>query len=128
VRWALRVLTLAAVAATAIMGGQRYLYCRAMGEIMTDTTCSCAQPKSSEDGAVAIGPRDCFEVRQLHRLVSFTIASDFVVPPAGLVATLPAPVVDTAPSSAVLTYVAHPIRAGPFSPTSRRSQLMVFLT
>jgi hypothetical protein len=113
---------------TAIMGGQRYLYCRAMGEIMTDTMCSCAQPKSGEDGAVAVGPSDCFEVRELSRLVSFTVDGDFVVPAAGLRATLPAPVVDTPPSSAVFTFADRPIRAGPFSPTAHRSQLMVFLT
>jgi hypothetical protein len=115
------------VALTAMMGGQRYLYCRAMGEIMTET-CDCARTHTDESGGVAIGANDCFEVRYLGRLVSFTIGSEFVVPPAGLLATLPAPAVEMPPSNAGITSVEHPIRAGPHSPTASRSQLMVFLT
>jgi hypothetical protein len=129
VRWSLRALTLAAVALTAIMGGQRYLYCRAMDEIMTEATCDCSKSHSNENGADAISVlNDCFEVRYLSRLVTFTVGDELMVPPASLLTTLAVPAVEVPPPNAVLTAAEHPIRAGPLSPAASRSQLMVFLT
>jgi hypothetical protein len=99
-----------------------------MDEIMTETTCDCAQSHSDEDGVDAIVLNDCFEVRYLKRLVSFTVGGEFVVPPARLLAMLPLPAIEVPPSNAVMTAAEQPIRAGPISPTASRSQLMVFLT
>ena len=127
-RWSLRAVTLAAVTLTAILGGQRYFYCRAMAEIMPPT-CHCARASADEAGTTAVGVlNDCFEVRFLDRLVSFTIADDIAVPAAGLVAILPPAAPATPLVTANLKRTEHPIRAGPFSPTASRSQLMVFLT
>ena len=128
-RWVLRALTLAAVTLTATMGGQRYFYCRAMDEIMAETTCDCGQGSADDQGTTAVGAlNDCFEVRFLDRMVSFTTGDDFAVPPASLVAILPATVPITTPVTASLTRADPPIRAGPFSPAASRAQLMVFLT
>ena len=128
-RGLLGAVTLAVVALTAILGGQRYFYCRAMDEIMTRTTCDCAQVSADQEDHTAVGAlNDCFEVRFLDRLVSFTIGDDIAVPAASLVAILP----PTAPAASLVTAnlkrTEHPIRAGPFSPTASRAQLMVFLT
>ncbi len=71
---------------------------------------------------------DCFEVRFLDRLVSFTVGTELAVPAAGLFAILPPQSPQMTPSNAVLTGVDHPIRAGPLSATASRAQLMVFLT
>ncbi len=129
VRWLLRAVTLAAIMATAILGGQRYFYCRAMNEIMTQVTCDCGQASADDEGQTAVGVlNDCFDVRFLGRLVSFTIAADIAVPAAGLVALSPPVVPVTPPAMASLKGADHPIRAGPFSPTGSRAQLMVFLT
>ena len=128
-RWLLCATTLVAVAMTAIMGGQRYLYCRAMEEIMSATTCECAPGPEDVDrpGGAAI-LNDCFEVRFLHRLVSFTITEHPPVPEATLVAILPPAPQIAPPLRAIFTKAEHPIRAGPFSPSASRAQLMVFLT
>jgi hypothetical protein len=129
VRWSLRAVTLAAVTLTAILGGQRYFYCRAMDEIMAPSTCDCAQASADGAGATAVGVlNDCFEVRFLDRLVSFTVGHDIAVPAASLVAILPPAIPVTPMVTANLKRTEQPIRAGPFSPTASRSQLMVFLT
>ena len=125
----LRALTLVAVTLTATMGGQRYFYCRAMDEIMTETSCDCGEGSVDDEGGTAVGAlNDCFEVRFLDRLVSFTTGDDFPVPPASLVAILSITTPITTPVTASLTRADHPIRAGPFSPAASRAQLMVFLT
>jgi len=129
VRWSLAAVTLAAVALTAIMGGQRYFYCRAMDQIMSETTCDCGRASIDDGDETAVGIlNDCFEVRFLDRMVSFTVDGDFAVPATHLLAILPIPAPDMPPSNAILTGAEHPIRAGPLSPTASRSKLMVFLT
>ena len=98
---------------------------------MTHTRCACAPAPSDdqEQGQARIGIlNDCFETRFVHRLVSFTIGGDLAIPAAMLTAVLPAPYVAPPSSSVVFADAAHPIRAGPFSPTAMRAQLMVFLT
>jgi len=128
-RWVLRALTLVAVTLTATMGGQRYFYCRAMDEIMTETSCDCGQGSVDDEGGTAVGAlNDCFEVRFLDRLVSFTIGDDIAVPAASLVAILSPAAPVTLPATASLKRADRPIRAGPFSPAASRAQLMVFLT
>jgi hypothetical protein len=128
-RWSLGVLTVTAVALTAVMGGQRYLYCRAMDQIMTQTTCECAGATADAEGQGSPGIfADCFEVRFLEHLVSFTVGADFAVPAAPLLAVLPVPGPALTPAGVLLGDADHPIRAGPFSPTASRAQLMVFLT
>jgi hypothetical protein len=118
-----------AVALATILGGQRYLYCRAMDQIMTHAACECARTYSSgQDCAVLDALNDCFEVRVLGRLVSFTVAADPGVPTAPLVAVLPAFPLELPRTNALLASADHPIRAGPFSPSAVRAQLMVFLT
>ena len=119
-RWLLCATTLVAVAMAAIMGGQRYLYCRAMDEIMSETTCDCASgPRDVAGQGDAAILNDCFEVRFLHRLVSFTITEHERVPEANLVAILPLPPVLAPPLQAPFTKAEQPIRAGPFSPRHR---------
>jgi hypothetical protein len=62
------VLTLVALILSSVLGGQRYLYCRAMGEIMTPT-CDCARAHAPEQGQPWTSiESDCFEVRTLDRL------------------------------------------------------------
>ena len=96
---------------------------------MTPSHCPCAQTPSDEQGHPNIRIlNDCFEARVLGRLVSFTMGSDFAVPAATLTAMLPAAHLVPASNDAILTGGDHPIRAGPFSPTALRAQLMVFLT
>ena len=124
----LSVATLAAVTLAALFGGQRYFYCHAMGEIMEPTTCACARTPSHDEDRTTVGAlNDCFEVRFLDRLVSFTIGDDVSVPAASVMAMLP-PNTSVMPASASPRRADHPIRAGPFSPTASRAQLMVFLT
>jgi hypothetical protein len=118
---------IAAVALATILGGQRYLYCRSMGEIMTRATCECAQQHS--EGAASISVLyDCFDVRYLDRLLSNTAAAGLDVAGAPFVAVLPAPGADALPPAPTVVRAEHPIRAGPYSPTAARSRLMVFLT
>jgi len=129
VRWLLRAVTLAAVTMTAILGGQRYFYCRAMDEVMSPATCGCAQATADAEGKTTVGLlNDCFEVRYLDRLVSFTIGNDIVVPAPSLLTFLPPAPPVTPLATASLKRADHPIRAGPFSPTASRAHLMVFLT
>ena len=120
--------TIVAVALATLFGGHRYLYCRPMNRIVANTDCPCARGPKEAPNAPAISVlNDCFELRVIHRLASFTVGSDVAVPPATLMARLPA--FDMmAPRSGGLTHGAdQPIRAGPFSPTALRAQLMVFL-
>jgi hypothetical protein len=123
-------ITVVAVALTVLVGGRRYFYCRSMDQVMTQTTCDCARAPADKDGrAAALTPlNDCFEVRFLGRLVSFTLGAELAVPAAGLVAVLPVHQVELRPSNLLCTGLDHPIRAGPVSPTATRAQLMVFLT
>jgi hypothetical protein len=125
----LSAVTLVAVALATLLGGQRYFYCRAMDQIMSHPTCECAQAHNDELDCVAINAaNDCFEVRSLHRLVSFTVGSDLGVPAAGLVGVLPAFDPEFPSSKGVVMGAEHPIRAGPYSPAAARANLMVFLT
>jgi hypothetical protein len=121
--------TIVAVTLATFLGGHRYLYCRPMNRIVANTNCPCARAPEEAPNAPAVSPvNDCFELRVLHRLVSFTLGSDLAVPPAMLWARLP-PTHFIAPQPGALTHGAdQPIRAGPFSPTALRAQLMVFLT
>jgi hypothetical protein len=119
---------IAAIALATVFGGQRYLYCRSMGEVMTGATCQCAQHHDSE-GATSISVLyDCFDVRYLDRLLSNTAAAGLDIAGAPFVAELPALGVDALPSSSAVVRAEHPIRAGPYSPSAARSRLMVFLT
>jgi hypothetical protein len=128
-RGALALLTVAAVALATVLGGQRYLYCLAMDQIMTEATCACAQSHADAEEQLALRVDNrCFEVRFLGRLVSFTVADALAVPSTPLVAILAVPSLAVPPSSALLAGADHPIRAGPFSPTANRAKLMVFLT
>jgi hypothetical protein len=128
-RSALALCTVIAVLLATLFGGQRYFYCRPMDRIMTHTHCACAQTASDEDGRVRIGVlNDCFETRFVHRLVSFTIGADLAIPAARLTTVLPVAHVAAPRSNLIFANTAHPIRAGPFSPTALRAQLMVFLT
>jgi hypothetical protein len=100
-----------------------------MNRIMASTNCPCAQAPQGAPNAPAVGiVNDCFEVRVLHRLVSFTVGSDLAVPPAMLLARLPPTHLTAPPAGGLPQDADHPIRAGPFSPTAVRAQLMVFLT
>lgn len=122
------------VALATVLGGHRYFYCRPMGRIMVPSNCPCARAQAAERvaadrSAVAIGVlNDCFELRILDRLVSSTLRSDFAVPAASLIAKLPAPSVMRPQFSVSAVGPDQPIRAGPYSPTAIRAQLMVFLT
>jgi hypothetical protein len=128
-RSALASCTITAVILTTLLGGQRYFYCRPMDRIMTHTHCACAQTPSDDDGQTRIGVlNDCFETRFVRRLVSFTIGADLAIPPATMTAVLTAAHVAPPLSNLIFAETAHPIRAGPFSPTALRAQLMVFLT
>jgi len=125
----LSAITVTAVVLTAILGGQRYLYCRSMNQVMARATCECARTHVGEVGVASLGvDTDCFEVRELGRLVTFALPGDMAVPAAALMAILPPPVPEGVPSEAFTTGASHPIRAGPFSPTAARAHLMVFLT
>src|ERR1041384_8038637 len=125
----LSAITVTAVILTAILGGQRYLYCRSMDQVMTRATCACARTHVAEVGVALLGvDTDCFEVRELGRLVTFALPGDMAVPAAAFVAILPPPVPEGVPSEAFTTGAIHSIRAGPFSPTAARVRLMVFLT
>ena len=129
VRAALALCTVTAIILATLLGGQRYFYCRPMNRIMTHTHCACAETPSDEQGQARIGIlNDCFETRFVHRLVSFMIGDDLAIPAATLTAVLPAAHVAPPSSDVVFAETAHPIRAGPFSPTALRAQLMVFLT
>ena len=128
-RHALGLTTVLAMTLATLFGGHRYLYCRPMNRIVANTNCPCARAPKEAPSTPALGVvNDCYEVRVLHRLVSFTVASDLAVPPATLLVRLP-PTHFMAPQPGVLTHGAdQPIRAGPFSPAALRAQLMVFLT
>ena len=111
-----------------LLGGQRYFYCRMMNEVMSPAECACATPIDRQE-QVAIGAsHDCLELRTLDRLHSYTVGADWVVPPASLVATLPAPLPACTPEGRQAVTNDHPIRAGPESPAAARARLMVFLT
>jgi hypothetical protein len=126
---ALALFTVTAVLLATLLGGQRYFYCRPMDRIMAHTHCACAQTASDEEGQSRIGVlNDCFETRFVHRLLSFTIGADLAIPAPPLTAVLPAAHLAPPPSNLIFTDAEHPIRAGPFSPTALRAQLMVFLT
>jgi hypothetical protein len=128
-RWSLYAVTLAAVTFTAILGGQRYFYCRAMDQIMSETCCGCTRDHVDRSDQTSVGSlNDCVEVRFLRRMVSFTVVADFSVPAAGLVGILPSPALEVGPFHVTRTGLEHSIRAGPRSPAASRSQLMVFLT
>jgi hypothetical protein len=121
-------IALAALALTAVLSGQQYFYCRAMGAIMRDRGCACAQVERHEQGGAAVGvPFDCFELRALGRVASFTVGPDFAVPAAPLTALVAAPPAPLVPANAISSVADHPIRAGPYSPSALRAQLMVFL-
>ena len=119
----------ASVLLTAILGGQRYLYCRAMNEVMTRANCACACSHTPDDGTTSVtGDNACVEARELGRLVSFSLVEGLTIPPAAVLAVLPAPAPQPILSDSRANGASHPIRAGPFFPTSSRSHLMVFLT
>lgn len=128
-RRALGLMTIVAVTLATLFGGHRYLYCRPMNRIVANTNCPCARAPKEAPNAPAVGlVNDCFELRVIDRLVSFIVGSDLAIPPAMLLARLP-PTHVMASQAGVLTHGAdRPIRAGPFSPTALRAQLMVFLT
>jgi hypothetical protein len=118
-----------AVALATIVGGQRYLYCRGMEQIMTGAACACATPDTRGQEGAALGAlNDCLEIRVLGRLLASAAAGHPAVPAAAWVAVLPAAPSELPRSSAPVVGVDHPIRAGPFSPSAVRAQLMVFLT
>jgi hypothetical protein len=120
--------TLAAVVMATILGGQRYFYCRPMDRVMTDIHCPCAQSTTDDEHATSFRIlNDCFEVRILPRLISSTIGNDLAVPTATLIAMLPAAHWVSSYSGRSVARADHPIRAGPYSPTALRAQLMVFL-
>ena len=133
-RRALGFATVLAVALATILGGHRYFYCRPMARIMVPMHCPCARAQNADRHTTdrptaAVGPlNDCFELRVLDRLDSSTVGTDFAVPAAPLMAKLPAPSVLAAASSVLSQGADQPIRAGPYSPTALRAQLMVFLT
>lgn len=128
VRSVLALCTAAAIVFVTILGGQRYFYCRPMDRIMAPTHCPCAQTPPSEQGHASVRAlNDCFEARVLGRLVSFTMGGDLAIPAAALTAMLPAAHLTPPRHGAILAGADHQIRAGPFSPTSLRAQLMVFL-
>ena len=128
-RRALGFVTVLAVTLATFFGGHRYLFCRPMNRIVTETDCPCVRASKKIPSAPAIGVvNDCFEVRVIQRLVSFTIGSDFAVPPAIPMARLPAFHLLSPQADSLARRAEHPIRAGPFSPTAVRAQLMVFLT
>jgi hypothetical protein len=119
----------ASVLLTAVLGGQRYLYCRAMNEVMTRANCACACSHTPDDGTTSVtSDNACVEARELGRLVSFSLVEGLTIPPAAVLAVLPAPAPQPVLSDSRATGASHPIRAGPFFPTSSRSHLMVFLT
>ena len=127
-RWMLWAITIAAVGLATVLGGKQYLYCRAMDQIMTQANCDCARTHSDDGDQTAVGAlNDCFEVRALGRLVSFTVGSDFAVPEARLVAILPDFAQGPLRANALITGDELPIRAGPRSPAAARALLMVFL-
>ena len=128
-RQALGFVTVLALTLATFFGGQRYLFCRPMNRIVTETDCPCVRASKKSPSAPAIGVvNDCFELRVIQRLVSFTIGSDFAVPPAALTSRLPAFNILSPRADSVAHRADQPIRAGPFSPTAIRAQLMVFLT
>jgi hypothetical protein len=128
-RSALGAVTVLAVTAAALFGGRTYLFCRAMNCIMSEPACCCAHVERSETGqAAAQAGGNCFEVRVVAGLVSFTIASDVAVAAASLSGVLPTVPLRVPQSAAVRDDGARAIRAGPFSPTASRANLMVFLT
>jgi len=126
-RGSFALVTVLVVALSATMGGQRYLLCRAMNEIM-EPTCPCAQRAANDEQPSNRIFNDCFDVRYLDRLGSFTVGADFAVPAAPLVAVLPTPSPVSRPARVVFENSEQPIRAGPFSPAANCAQLMVFLT
>jgi hypothetical protein len=129
-RKAFAALTLTVLFVAMALGGRSYLYCRAMGEIMTTASiCACATIHTESTGQASFEANpDCLERRSLDKLVSFTTAASYVVQAAPLLATLPATWPLSAQSLAPAERAEHPIRAGPHGPTSSRAKLMVFLT
>jgi hypothetical protein len=129
VRRLLGVATITAVALATVLGGHRYLFCRTMGEVMTRATCECAQRHIDDESGTAVSPlNDCFEVRFVDRLSSATVDPTVIIAAAPILAVLPIEGFALWPSKSVVTRADHPIRAGPYSPTAVRAQLMVFLT
>ena len=126
-RGGLALVTVLVVTLSAIMGGQRYLFCHSMNEIM-EPTCPCALRAASDEQPSNRIFNDCFEVRYLDRLASFVVGADFAVPAAALVAVLPTPSPLSRPARVVFENTEQAIRAGPFSPAANCAQLMVFLT
>ena len=122
-------MTIAAVALASVFGGQQYLYCRAMGEVMARGACECGQREVAEGyGASLVVFNDCFDVRFLDRLLSTSGGGNLVIAGPSLVAVLPANDSQPHPAKAVVQQAEHPIRAGPYSPAAVRARLMVFLT
>jgi hypothetical protein len=112
------------------LGGRSYVYCRAMGEVMTAlSTCSCATVHVESGGQASWRSNpDCLERRSLDKLVSFTTSASYIVQAAPLVALLPALSPAPAQASTFIPHVEHLIRAGPHGPASSRAKLMVYLT
>src|SRR5438105_7137248 len=66
-------LVVSSVLLAAMLGGQRYLYCYSMNEVMTRATCACATAHAPDE-ATSVGiQNDCFEARMLGRLASFAL-------------------------------------------------------
>ncbi|HEY3592504.1 MAG TPA: hypothetical protein VGL13_01470 [Polyangiaceae bacterium] len=126
----LGALMLVVIALAAGFGGHRYYYCRAMGEVMNDAaTCACATPTPDRDTRRSFrASNDCFELRSLDKLVSFTTASAPVVHAAPVMGILPPPIALTPDLSAAAERAHRAIRAGPLLPPVPRAALMVFLT
>jgi hypothetical protein len=128
-RSVLGAIMVVAVALAALFGGRTYLFCRAMNRVMSEPACCCSHAERPAPGQAAVDARpQCFEVRVVSGLVSFTIGSDLAVAPAGLLGLLPAVPPEVASSAVVRDDGARAIRAGPFSPAALRASLMVYLT
>lgn len=129
-RRAIAALTLQVLFLAMALGGRSYVYCRAMGEVMTAvSTCTCAAVQVQADGQASWQANpDCFEHRSHDKLVSFTTSASYVVQAAPLVALLAPTSPGPAEASTVTSRAEHPIRAGPHGPTSSRAMLMVYLT
>jgi hypothetical protein len=126
-RW-FGVLFATALLLTTLLGGQQYFYCRVMGRVMP-RTCACATAHvDPSEGSVDVVHNDCWELRSVARLLSLGAPNGIDVHPASIAAIVP-PIFSAPVSSAPCAFtVRHPIRAGPYSPTSARSKLMVYLT
>jgi hypothetical protein len=98
-----------------------------MGEVME--TCACAHQHVDGERGASVSPlNDCFEVRFVDRLSSATVDRTLAIAAAPLLAVLPVTRSAELPSKPVVAGADQPIRAGPYSPTAARAQLMVFLT